>query len=328
MPTPVRRRVAALREVQARADEVNRAFVRERAELEAKYAKQLGERRPAVPNRAGEKRSNRVGKRDAAPPTHTHCRLHTTPSRTPQCNTRAPHKRLVSRRRRLAAPHPRAAPLQDERAAVVSGAAAVGDFGIAAPEGAADEPDSGIPDFWLTAMTNHEMVGELVTERDAEVRAGGLDCGGLAGLAVGRRVTLFWRRAEAVCCGGVLQQAATAYTTINTQHHTNNAQHRTTTTLTRPPPPTTTTTTTPSGPLLPDRRPLRAADGRRRRLVPPHVRVPREPALYECHLGEDLLHGGPRRGRAAQVCRLQGARGRGPGGGVVCGCVVVVCSGV
>lgn len=29
--------------------------------------------------------------------------------------------------------------------------------------------DTGIPEFWLTAMTNHEMVGELVTERDAEV---------------------------------------------------------------------------------------------------------------------------------------------------------------
>jgi hypothetical protein len=29
--------------------------------------------------------------------------------------------------------------------------------------------DAGIPEFWLTAMTNHEMVGELITERDAEV---------------------------------------------------------------------------------------------------------------------------------------------------------------
>lgn len=43
MPGPVRRRVAALRGVQERQDEVNRAFVRERAEIEAKYAKQLGE---------------------------------------------------------------------------------------------------------------------------------------------------------------------------------------------------------------------------------------------------------------------------------------------
>jgi len=44
LPTPVRRRVAALREVQTQQDEVNKAFVRERAELEAKYQKQLGER--------------------------------------------------------------------------------------------------------------------------------------------------------------------------------------------------------------------------------------------------------------------------------------------
>jgi nucleosome assembly protein 1-like 1 len=32
-------------------------------------------------------------------------------------------------------------------------------------------PDTGIPDFWLTAMTNHDMIGEYVTERDAEVLA-------------------------------------------------------------------------------------------------------------------------------------------------------------
>jgi hypothetical protein len=31
-------------------------------------------------------------------------------------------------------------------------------------------PDEGIPDFWLTAMANHDMIGEYVTERDAEVR--------------------------------------------------------------------------------------------------------------------------------------------------------------
>lgn len=29
--------------------------------------------------------------------------------------------------------------------------------------------DEGIPDFWLTAITNHDMLGEYVTERDAEV---------------------------------------------------------------------------------------------------------------------------------------------------------------
>lgn len=39
----VRRRVAALREVQAKQDEVTKAFVRERAEIEAKFAQQLGE---------------------------------------------------------------------------------------------------------------------------------------------------------------------------------------------------------------------------------------------------------------------------------------------
>lgn len=33
-------------------------------------------------------------------------------------------------------------------------------------------PDQGIPDFWLTAMANHDMIGEYVTERDAEVRQG------------------------------------------------------------------------------------------------------------------------------------------------------------
>lgn len=31
--------------------------------------------------------------------------------------------------------------------------------------------DEGIPDFWLTAITNHDLIGEYVTERDAEVRA-------------------------------------------------------------------------------------------------------------------------------------------------------------
>lgn len=29
--------------------------------------------------------------------------------------------------------------------------------------------DSGIPEFWLTAITNHDMLGEYVSERDAEV---------------------------------------------------------------------------------------------------------------------------------------------------------------
>jgi Nucleosome assembly protein (NAP) len=34
---------------------------------------------------------------------------------------------------------------------------------------AAPNADEGIPDFWLTAMTNHDMLSEYVTERDAEV---------------------------------------------------------------------------------------------------------------------------------------------------------------
>jgi hypothetical protein len=34
--------VAALREVQSKQDEIMRGFIRERAELEAKYQKQLG----------------------------------------------------------------------------------------------------------------------------------------------------------------------------------------------------------------------------------------------------------------------------------------------
>jgi hypothetical protein len=39
----VRRRVAALREVQEKQDTLMKDFVRERAELEAKYQQQLGE---------------------------------------------------------------------------------------------------------------------------------------------------------------------------------------------------------------------------------------------------------------------------------------------
>jgi len=30
-------------------------------------------------------------------------------------------------------------------------------------------PDEGIPDFWLTAIVNHDMVGEYVKEQDAKV---------------------------------------------------------------------------------------------------------------------------------------------------------------
>ena len=31
--------------------------------------------------------------------------------------------------------------------------------------------DQGIPDFWLNAMTNHDMVGEFITEADSGVLA-------------------------------------------------------------------------------------------------------------------------------------------------------------
>lgn len=100
MPAPVKRRVAALREVQGEYDALNREFVKERADLQAKYEQ-------------------------------------------------------------------RAAPLGTKRAAIVAGGEAVGEYGVA-DDG---EPDAGIPDFWLTALTNHDMVGEYVTERDAEVLA-------------------------------------------------------------------------------------------------------------------------------------------------------------
>ncbi|KAF8057726.1 NAP1 [Scenedesmus sp. PABB004] len=98
MPGPVRRRVAALREVQGDYDTLLQAFVRERAELQAKYEKQ-------------------------------------------------------------------AAPLLSKRQAIVAGQEAVGAYDV--PD--SDEADEGIPDFWLTAITNHDMLGEYVTERDAEV---------------------------------------------------------------------------------------------------------------------------------------------------------------
>jgi hypothetical protein len=49
----------------------------------------------------------------------------------------------------------------------VAGEAAVPAFDI--PDG--DEADEGIPEFWLTAMSNHEAIGGLVSDRDAEVLA-------------------------------------------------------------------------------------------------------------------------------------------------------------
>jgi hypothetical protein len=43
MPVPVKRRVAALREVQGDYDKLIKQFIRERAELQAKYEQQAGE---------------------------------------------------------------------------------------------------------------------------------------------------------------------------------------------------------------------------------------------------------------------------------------------
>jgi hypothetical protein len=43
MPVPVKRRVAALREVQGQYDELMREFIKERAALQAKYEKAAGE---------------------------------------------------------------------------------------------------------------------------------------------------------------------------------------------------------------------------------------------------------------------------------------------
>lgn len=56
-------------------------------------------------------------------------------------------------------------PLFDDRAAIIAGTKEVekGDT----PD--TDEQDSGLPDFWLTALTNHELIGDQITDRDAEV---------------------------------------------------------------------------------------------------------------------------------------------------------------
>lgn len=43
MPVPVKRRVRALKEVQGQYDELMRDFIKERAELQAKYEKAAGE---------------------------------------------------------------------------------------------------------------------------------------------------------------------------------------------------------------------------------------------------------------------------------------------
>eukprot|EP00879_Flechtneria_rotunda_P006760 GHRR01007104.1.p1 GENE.GHRR01007104.1~~GHRR01007104.1.p1 ORF type:complete len:348 (+),score=127.01 GHRR01007104.1:91-1134(+) len=98
MAVPVKRRVAALRQLQSDYDALQKQFIKERAELQAKYEQQ-------------------------------------------------------------------ADPLMDKRESIIAGAAAVNKFDV----DDSDEPDEGIPDFWLTAITNHEMVGEYVTEKDAEV---------------------------------------------------------------------------------------------------------------------------------------------------------------
>lgn len=98
MTTAEKRRVMALRAVQAKYDALNAEYQRERATLEAKYMKKYN-------------------------------------------------------------------PVFDERHGIVSGATAVGAFDLP-DDGAKDE---GLREFWLTALANHEAVGNAITERDAEV---------------------------------------------------------------------------------------------------------------------------------------------------------------
>jgi len=59
------------------------------------------------------------------------------------------------------------APLYGERSEIVHGKKAVGKFDVE-DDG---EPDSAIPEFWLTAFSNHDKVAPYLTERDQEVLA-------------------------------------------------------------------------------------------------------------------------------------------------------------
>eukprot|EP00798_Chlamydomonas_sp_ICE-L_P003281 gene3281-13306_t len=56
-------------------------------------------------------------------------------------------------------------PLFDERVAIVAGTKEVGNFDVEAD----DEPDEGIPEFWLTALFNNEKTQSIISDRDADV---------------------------------------------------------------------------------------------------------------------------------------------------------------
>ncbi len=60
-----------------------------------------------------------------------------------------------------------AGPVEDERAGIVAGTTVVPTFDI--PN--SDDKDEGIPEFWLTAMSNHDAIGGLISDRDADVLA-------------------------------------------------------------------------------------------------------------------------------------------------------------
>lgn len=77
--------------------------------------------------------------------------------------------------------------MEDERAAIVAGSASVPTFDI--PD--SSDKDEGIPEFWLTAMSNHDAIGGLISDRDADVLAYLRDirCAGGSGL----QTTTCWR---------------------------------------------------------------------------------------------------------------------------------------
>lgn len=68
---------------------------------------------------------------------------------------------------RPAPPRHPAGPVEDERAGIVAGSASVPTFDI--PD--SEDKDEGIPEFWLTAMSNHDAIGGLISDRDADVLA-------------------------------------------------------------------------------------------------------------------------------------------------------------
>jgi nucleosome assembly protein 1-like 1 len=154
MPAPVRRRVRALRDVQARMDDLARKLARERAALEAKFEREAAplaaERAEVVSGAKAVERYDVLDDEDGG--TSVSCCV---------CvcvygkgDVLLLGEKGSKRRRSSPPPLTTRAPSPDPSKKTKKTA-----------------PDSGIPDFWLTAMTNHDMVGEYVTERDAEVLA-------------------------------------------------------------------------------------------------------------------------------------------------------------